>query len=766
MKQILFITALFISVTIFGQTKGKVIDNKTGEPLSGATVKGKETVATNANGEFSVTSENEITVSSIGYETAVIKTEKTFLIVTLQQSNAALGEVTVNAYNAKRQLLTVAAPITVISKADLNRGDNNSLISILNAVPGVKLDFKTYGNYRLNIRGGALAQPSVHSSGYRMYWNNIPITSASGGNPLGGLDVNFINNMEIIKGPGSSMYGAGFGGTVLVNTEKATQHGTIISTDNMVGGYKTFRSSNGVRSDFLKGNVAFQYTHTESDGYRAMSNTNANVYNLFGQFFTGTKGTLSYLVNYEKRTMNIAGDLDSATFKNNPQTATTQMPTKFGPNKITIGAGYTYRFNEKWSADIGANYQDNRGEFILSFPFFAVFDTEPSKGLNTRATTTYKTKFGKSAFKINAGIEWGTANDAITNYDGDFNTDTAVITNTNKAKTKQFLGFIQSELIFKNDVFVTAGFSYNNYYYDVKSGTNTTSPVVYTTAARRLAPRISVLKKFGTVSAYISASEGFSPPAAGIFNDFLNFDGSINNNLTAANGWNFEVGSRGNTKNGIFFYDFTYYNLKVNDAIINRLFEISPGVNVERKVNAGKVSQAGIEALAGINVAKEKHRFFYGTQLRVGYTFNDYKYKDYKTVKTDFDPITFDPIYSNINFSGKEIPGTIRNSWLVMLDVRTKVGLYLNYTLNTYSDTYLSDDNISKAGAYNIMNVRVGYKKELAKGKFTLHPYAGVNNMGNTLYSSITTYNSTFGGFFNAGYRRQFFGGMQMSLKL
>ena len=101
-----------------------------------------------------------------------------------------------------------------------------------------------------------------------------------------------------------------------------------------------------------------------------------------------------------------------------------------------------------------------------------------------------------------------------------------------------------------------------------------------------------------------------------------------------------------------------------------------------------------------------------------------------------------------------------------MLDVKTKPGVYLNYTLNTYSDTYLTNDNISKADAYAVMNIKLGYSKALLKEKLVLHPYVGINNMGNTLYSSLTAYNSTFGGFFNPGYRRQFFGGLQLSLKL
>lgn len=765
MKLLLALFMLIFTSTGFSQIKGKVLDSQTGEPLIGALIIGVDTTTTNVDGEFSIRSNGLISVSYIGYETATVNANKAFITVLLTQKSLSISEVVVQAFQSNRALLTVAAPVSVLTKKELNRVENTTLIPLLNAIPGVKLDYYTYGDYRLNIRGGALAQPSVHSSGYRMYWNDIPISSASGGTPLGGLDLNFINSIEIIKGPGSSMYGAGFGGTMLVNTERTTKTGTSINADVLVGGYKTFRSTSGIQSDWGRGNLALQYTHLQSGGYRPMTNTNSNVYNLFGQIYTGNKGTFNYLLNYEKRKMNIAGDLDSTTFKDSPKSVNTIMPTGFGPDKITFGAGYQHRFDDKWNLSLGANYQDNKGEFVLSYPFFAIFDKEPSSGLNSRAVITHKSNIGRNTLKMNAGFEFGAAKNKGISYNGDFNTDTAIITNINEARTNQLLGFLQAEIAIPGDWFITGGISYNNYHYDVKSATNTPDPLAYKTNANGLAPRLSILKKLKTISIYAAAGEGFNPPAAGIFNDFLNFDGSINNDLRASTGWNLEVGSRGSIGEGLFFYDVTFYNLKVKDAIISRLFEISPGVNAERKTNAGSVNQTGVETTAGIHFTKDQKSFWRGSQFRLGYTFNDFLYDDYKTFKTEFDP-SFNPVYVPVDYSGKEIPGTIRHAWVAMLDINTKPGFYLNYTLTTNSDTWLTNENTSKADAYHIQNIKIGWRKPLGIDKISLHPYLGINNIGDTLYSSLTAYNSTFGGFFNPGYKRQLYAGVQFNIQL
>lgn len=757
---ILFYTQLFAQMQ-----KGKVTDSKTGAAIIGATVKvldSNEGTITNEKGEFGITANTPFQVSYVGYESQTVKPSGGYLRIQLVQNTLQLSEVVVSAYQKDTELLNVAAPVSVISLADLQRADNTTIIPIFNAVPGVKIDYYTVGDYRLNIRGGALAQPSVHSSGYRMYWNGIPITTASGSNPLGGLDINFIENIEIIKGPGSSLYGAGFGGTVLVNTTRATRLGTSLNTDFMVGDYSTLRSTSGIRHNDNWGNIALQYTRTQTDGYRDMTDSEGDVINLYGQLYTGTRGNLNFLYNYENRTANIAGDLNEETFLNAPTTANTVQPTGFGPNKHTLGIGYNYDFNTNWSATLGGYYFDNDGEFILSFPFFAIFDDEPSNGLNTRVTATYKNKIGNTNLKVDGGFEYGYANNKATSYDGNFKTDTATVITINDAETDQLLAFTQAELELPNQLFFTAGLSYNRFIYDVRSGTNEANPLVYDQSVNQVVPRFSVLKRFGTYSIYASAGQGFNPPAAGIFNDFLNPDGTVNSDLQSSTGWNYEIGSRGGSRNGLFFYDVAVYNLNVQDAIISRLFEISPGVNAERKTNAGEVRQTGVETLAGINITTDPDDFWYGSQLRVGYTFNDFEYVDYQTFRSETDE-NFNTTFIPVDYSGQEIPGTIPHSFLVMADVRAKVGAYLNFTLNIYDETFLTDENDVTLAGYEVMNLRIGYEVNLLEDRLLVHPYLGANNLGNELYSGLTAYNSPFGGFYNPAFRRQWFGGLRVN---
>src|SRR5689334_10487426 len=70
-----------------------------------------------------------------------------------------LQQVVVKAYEQNRQLKEVSAAINVINADQLNRYNNTSLLPALNATPGVRMEERSPGSYRLNIRGSTLRSP-------------------------------------------------------------------------------------------------------------------------------------------------------------------------------------------------------------------------------------------------------------------------------------------------------------------------------------------------------------------------------------------------------------------------------------------------------------------------------------------------------------------------------------------------------------------------------------------------------------------------------
>ncbi|MBS1606115.1 MAG: hypothetical protein JST42_25885 [Bacteroidetes bacterium] len=64
-----------------------------------------------------------------------------------------LNEVVVKAYEQHRKLTEVGAPVSVVSKAALNRIGTLSILPELNTNTGVGMEEQATGSYGLNIRG-------------------------------------------------------------------------------------------------------------------------------------------------------------------------------------------------------------------------------------------------------------------------------------------------------------------------------------------------------------------------------------------------------------------------------------------------------------------------------------------------------------------------------------------------------------------------------------------------------------------------------------
>ena len=103
--------------------------------------------------------------------------------------------------NINRKLIDVPATISVISKAQFNRYNNISLLPALNTTPGVRMEERSPGSYRLNIRGSSLRSP-FGVRNVKVYYNNIPYTDPGGNTFFNQLGFYNVNSMEIIKGPG------------------------------------------------------------------------------------------------------------------------------------------------------------------------------------------------------------------------------------------------------------------------------------------------------------------------------------------------------------------------------------------------------------------------------------------------------------------------------------------------------------------------------------------------------------------------------------
>ncbi|MBC8034915.1 MAG: Plug domain-containing protein, partial [Chitinophagaceae bacterium] len=182
---------------------------------------------------------------------------------------ALLDQVIIRAYEQNRALKDVAAPVAIVGPRQLGRFGYSSLLPAVNTVPGVRMEERSPGSYRLNIRGSSLRSP-FGVRNVKIYLNGIPFTDPGGSTYFNQLSFFDVSGIEIIKGPGSSLYGAGTGGVMLLKT----------MDDSIAGGLSANYSKGSFNTDNLNvsasaANINFSnkisWSHQTSNGYRQQS---------------------------------------------------------------------------------------------------------------------------------------------------------------------------------------------------------------------------------------------------------------------------------------------------------------------------------------------------------------------------------------------------------------------------------------------------------------------------------------------------------------
>ncbi len=283
MKNIFIICVMVLSYHITNaQNKitGKITDQNN-LPLVGATIfipdMNKGTVS-NSNGKFEIfnlpNGKIKIQFSFMGYtnriETVVLNGKSLELNITMTQTAIEAEEIVVSGgYNSTQH--ENAVKIDVLKLNSLTTKNTPNFTEALTQVPGVDMISKGNGVSKPVIRGLSMSDILVLNNGVR--FENYQYSSH---HPLG-IDEFGIDEVEIIKGPASLLYGSdAIGGVINFIKEKPAPVGSIIGDYNMQlfsntlgmtnnlglkGASKKFfgglRVGQKTNSDFLQGGGAF-----------------------------------------------------------------------------------------------------------------------------------------------------------------------------------------------------------------------------------------------------------------------------------------------------------------------------------------------------------------------------------------------------------------------------------------------------------------------------------------------------------------------------
>ena len=94
----------------------------------------------------------------------------------------------------------------------------------------------TLNTNRITIRGIG-SRNLFGTSKIRAYYGDIPLTNGSGETTIEDIELESIARMEILKGPSSSLYGAGLGGSIQLIPDKGVFNTHAIASSYTFGSF-------------------------------------------------------------------------------------------------------------------------------------------------------------------------------------------------------------------------------------------------------------------------------------------------------------------------------------------------------------------------------------------------------------------------------------------------------------------------------------------------------------------------------------------------
>ncbi len=730
--------------------KGIVFSAENNLPLAGVTISvaGKSVTQTDSTGVFQfIDSSDKVSIhfTHIGYLSAVGKYAASQLInVELNPAGITLSSAIVKAFERNTTLKNIPATVSVLGRTDLERYSNTSILQAVNTVPGVKMDERSPGSYRLSIRGNLLRSP-FGVRNVKVYWNGMPFTDANGNTYLNQLGFENVGKIEIIKGPGGSLYGAGTGGVVLLSSRTADKDEHSIAINTLAGSWGTFGTNIAYKKSDDHSNVGFSYAHQQSDGWRTHTNMRRDVANYTALFDLNKKQSIQTNIFYSDLYYQTPGGLTVAQLAANPR----QARPAGGPFKSAedqqaalyvktfyAGFGHTYRFNDDWTNTTNVYTSNTR----FSNPSILNFQRKTEQGIGGRSITQYH----HDNFTMNVGGEYQYGFTSTRTFGNKLGVPDTLQFDDEIGAT-QYNIFLQADISLADNFILNAGISYNNYNYGFTRLNNRPVKTINKTFDPIVVPRISLLKKMGNYfSVYATVSKGYSPPT---IDEIVPSAGIFNATLDAEKAVNYELGFRSEPVKNKLFIDAAYYIFYLRNTIVTR----RDASGADYFVNTGKTKQSGLEATINYYPVRAANGFVNELKIWSNYTNIHARFNSYQQGVNDY--------------SGNKLTGTPPNVFLAGMDVTTKPGLYANITYSYTDILPLNDANTFFASQYNLLMGRVGYKKKLCKS-LEGELYFSFDRTFNTPYSLGNDLNAAGNRYFNPSAPENYYGGIKLKFNL
>lgn len=647
-----------------------------------------------------------------------------------------LGEVVVRAFQQDKKLSEQPAPVAYVSPAALDRYAGSSPLSALNAVPGVRMEERSPGSYRLNIRGSTLRSP-FGVRNVKVYYDGMPLTDPGGNTYINQLSDQDYGAIEIIKGPAGSLYGAGTGGAVLIRSPFALSR-DLNRAELTLGGGSFGEKQLASRVSWGDSTSAtdVRYTHDQRDGYRDHTASRSDIASVQARLRAGERQTLGVLFHVTDLYYDTPGALTLAEYREAPR-ASRPASGPYPSSDQSRAAVYQKAVYAGVKSDyLVSAHLDNTTVLYGSYTDFTnpttrnyEYRKEPHFG--GRTAFDFHWDRGRTGKHLWLG---GEAQQGFFSIEDLGNTLGKPDTMQSQYRINDFTGlvFAQGALDLPHGWDLSAGMSI----YHERVGFTSLYPApvgFYRKKYHEVAsPRIALSKQITpAVMVYANLSDGFSPPSV---SEVLPSTNILNTSLQAERGLNYEVGSKGSLAEGRLYYEGSVFLFRLRQTITVR----RDAGGADYFVNAGSALQKGGELSVTDILLQRSGGFLSRAELWGAGSYLDFRYRRY--------------ISEGEDYSGNRIPGSAPLTVSGGLDLVTAVGVACHLSFQHTGRIALDDANSQYAGSYDLVGARVSWLRQLgSRARLTLSVTG--DNLLDERYSLGNDINAAGGRYYNAAPR-------------
>jgi iron complex outermembrane recepter protein len=667
-----------------------------------------------------------------------------------------LPEVMVSAFNQSRRLLDAPGSVSMIGASVIEREHPVTLLPLISQASGVFAHAGTLSTSRITIRGIGARVPYATGK-IRAYFGDIPLTNGSGVSIVEHIDPAVTDRIEITKGPGSSAYGAGLGGTINMVPRQPGIRGRGITTSFEAGSYGLSRSGlvfDAGKEDF---HTSVVYNRSRNDGYRENNKYRRDVITAVLQWQPATATSITGLFAYSDVKGEIPSSIDSVLFVGNPRAAAANWEKTNGYEDVNIwlaGVSASHAFHPRFSIDM-ALFSTFHNEMEMR-PFDVLHENRYSGGARLKAN--YNRTVQNATLHLTGGGEWFFEHFGYKNYQNieGVGMQGELISN-NLENISNMHVFVQGDLEMAN---VNLSFGMNLHdaktdYNDLFMAGQTDRSAIYRPGLI-LSPRVGANVRYLPYQAvFFCIGHGFSTVS---LSETLTPEGFVNMEIRPEKSWNYEVGTRGSLWGNRVFYDLNLYQMMVTDLLVAERI----GADAWVGKNAGASSHRGVEAEVQAYLIRRgfdqtsSGSWWQAVEVSLKHIFS---YNHF--VFTDF-------VDYGMDYAGNHIPGIPSSTSTSTVVARLQGGFYGMLKHRYVGSMPMNDMNSREAEAYQLLDMTLGYKTFL--GKWVLDAYLGINNIFDQHYASMILVNApSFGSslprYYYPGLPRNISSGLRMSFR-